>query len=47
MAPPGDFTLELTAYRSDGEAVRVKTKEGDVVPLSTACSFTIAYPAEQ
>ncbi|MBN2310903.1 MAG: hypothetical protein JXR94_18150 [Candidatus Hydrogenedentes bacterium] len=44
MAPPGDFTLELTAYRSNGEAVKVRTKDGEIVPLQTTCAFAIAYP---
>ncbi len=46
MAPPGDFTMELTAYRSDGQVVQVKTKDGGVVPLKATCVFSVVYPEE-
>lgn len=44
MAPPGDYTLQLTGYRSNGEPVMVRTKEGDVVPLQARFVFTVVYP---
>ena len=47
MAPPGDYTLEVTAYRADGEAVRVKNADGETVPLQATGAFVIRYPEEQ
>ncbi|MCP4644208.1 MAG: hypothetical protein GY851_27445 [bacterium] len=46
LAPPGEYTLELAAQRSNGENVRVKTEEG-VVPLQTTCRFVIEYPDQK
>ena len=46
MAPPGEFTMELTAYRSDGQVVQVKTKDGGIVPLKATCTFSVVYPEE-
>ena len=43
QATPGDFLLQLTAYRSDGTVVPVKTKEG-TVPLSTTVPLKILNP---
>lgn len=43
QATPGDFLLQLTAYRSDGTVVPVKTKEG-TVPLSTSVPLKILNP---
>jgi hypothetical protein len=43
QATPGDFLLQLTAYRADGTVVPVKTKEG-TVPLSTSVPLKILNP---
>lgn len=32
-APPGDFTMEFTAYRSDGLPITVRDDQGNVVPM--------------
>ena len=44
QAPPGGFMLDLTAYRSDGTPVPVRSKEGKTVPLSTSLPVTINNP---
>ena len=46
MAPPGTFTLVLTAYNIHGEEVRIRTDQG-VEPLQTTCVFAIEYPEEK
>lgn len=43
QATPGDFLLQLTAYRADGSAVPVKGKEG-TAPLSTTVPLKILNP---
>lgn len=43
QATPGDFLLQLTAYRADGTAVPVKSKEG-AVPLSATVPLKILNP---
>lgn len=43
QAPAGDFLLHLTAYRADGTAVPVKTKEG-TQPLSADVPLKILNP---
>ncbi|HUW62225.1 MAG TPA: hypothetical protein VMZ06_14575 [Candidatus Bathyarchaeia archaeon] len=43
QATPGDFLLQLTAYRADGTVVPVKSKEG-TVPLSTTVPLKILNP---
>jgi len=43
QAPPGDFLLHLMAYRADGSAVPVKTKEG-AQSLSTVVPLRILNP---
>lgn len=43
QAPPGQFLLHLTAYRADGTAVPVKTREGRE-PLSATVPLTILNP---
>lgn len=43
QATPGDFLLQLMAYRADGTVVPVKGKEG-TVPLSTTVPLTILNP---
>ncbi len=46
MAPPGQFTLEITAYNSKNEPVLVKTAKGQTGPLSATCTLKIQYPPE-
>ncbi|MCX5769615.1 MAG: hypothetical protein NTZ09_05000 [Candidatus Hydrogenedentes bacterium] len=43
QATPGDFLLQLSAYRADGTVVPVKTKAG-TVPLSTTVPLKILNP---
>ena len=43
QAPPGEFFLELTAYRSDGQPVPVRDAEGNVVPLQETLPVIIRY----
>jgi hypothetical protein len=47
MAPPGDFTLEITAYDASGQAILVKGQGGERQPLSAICRLAIRYPADQ
>ena len=47
MAPPGDFTLEITAYDASGQAVLAKGQGGERLPLSAICQLAIRYPADQ
>jgi len=44
QAPPGNFTMEVTGYNSDGEVVLVDGEEGETVPLSTTFEVVIEYP---
>jgi hypothetical protein len=44
QAPPGQFTLEFTAFRSDGQPVIVRDKEGNAVPLTGSFNMVIRYP---
>jgi hypothetical protein len=44
-APPGSYTLEIAAYRKDGEVIAVSGAEGDR-PLSTTAQVSIHYPQE-
>jgi len=44
-APPGDFLMEFTAYRSDGAPVTVHSKEGGILPLSAQVPVRILEPA--
>ncbi|MFO7973626.1 MAG: choice-of-anchor X domain-containing protein [Candidatus Hydrogenedentota bacterium] len=44
MAPPGDFTLELTGYDEDGNVIPVLGPEGGEMPLSTTCVFSVEHP---
>ncbi len=46
MAPPGAFTLELTAYSKDGQVIMVRDAELGKAPLSAACELVIEHPAE-
>ncbi len=47
VAPPGEFTLELTAYNTDGEIIMVKTGDASTAPLSVTCDLVIEYPPEE
>jgi hypothetical protein len=44
MAPPGQFTLEITAYNSKDEPVLVKIAKGQTGPLTATCALAIEYP---
>jgi len=44
QAPAGQFTLQLTAFRSDGTPVPVRDKEGQTVPLSVSVPIAIGNP---
>ncbi len=46
MAPPGAFTLELTAYSEDGQVIMVKDADIGKAPLSAACELVIEHPTE-
>lgn len=43
QAPDGSFTLEFTAYRSDGTAVPVRDKQGNVSSLTESIPVVIQY----
>jgi hypothetical protein len=42
-APPGEFILELTAFRSDGLPVQIRDKGGNVSTLSATVPLIIRY----
>lgn len=42
-APPGDFTLEITAYNSEGEPILVQNSYREVEPLKTTVTLTIEH----
>lgn len=44
QAPPGEFSLELTAYGSDGAPVPVRNREGRTVPLTASIPVVIRNP---
>ncbi|HRI89743.1 MAG TPA: hypothetical protein PK869_15825 [Candidatus Hydrogenedentes bacterium] len=46
MAPPGSFTLEMTAYNAKGEAISVRTSGKETGPLSATCTWVIEYPPD-
>lgn len=46
QAPPGEFLLELTALRSDGTAVPIRDKKGNVYPLKQSLPLVIRYEQE-
>ncbi len=46
MAPPGNFTLEITAYNSKGEAISVRKSGKDTGLLSATCTWVIEYPPD-
>lgn len=47
QAPPGQFTVELTAYNDQGLPVLVRDGDGAVGPLSQAFAVTIEAPVQQ
>ena len=46
-APPGQFTLELTAFNSKGDAIVVRKSKSEEGPLTTTCTLVIEYPPEE
>ncbi len=44
QAPPGDFTLDIVAFRSDGEPITVSRNDGGDVPLAATATVSIFYP---
>lgn len=46
-APPGQFTLELTAFNSQGDAIVVRKSKNEEGPLTTTCTLVIANPPEE
>jgi hypothetical protein len=42
-APPGDFTLVLTAYQSNGMPIVVKRKDQEAGPMTTSVPVVIKY----
>lgn len=46
-APPGAFTVDLTAYNDAGQPVLVRHKEGGGMPLATSLAVTIEAAAQQ
>lgn len=42
-APPGEFTLEFTAYRDDGVPVPVRNEAGEVASLKQSLPIVIRY----
>lgn len=47
QAPPGQFTLELTAYNDDGVPVLVRNKESGAGPLMQVLPISIEAAAQQ
>lgn len=45
-APPGEFVLDLVAYRRDGTPVPVRDAQGNVVELRAAHPFVVQYAQE-
>jgi len=46
MAPPGNFTLEITAYNSKGEAITVRKGGKETGPLTAETAWVIEYPPD-
>lgn len=46
-APPGQFTVDLTAYNSKGQPVLVRPKEGGAHPLAQTLTFSIEAAASK
>ena len=47
LAPPGQFTLALTAFGSKGDAIVVRKTKDETGPLSATCTLLIEYPPEE
>ena len=47
MAPPGEFTLDLTAYNDLGDVVLIRTRDRGVIPLTASCRVVIEYADDQ
>ena len=45
-APPGEFTLVITAYRGDGLPIMIKPKGQNSQPMTTTLPVIIQYPEE-
>lgn len=43
VAPTGEFTLQFTAYRSDGQPVQVRADGGNIIPLQETLPVIIRY----
>ncbi len=46
QAPPGEFTLDFTAFRSDGQPVIVLDEERNAIPLTGSFGMVIQYLEE-
>lgn len=46
LAPPGNFTIELTAYDSKGNAIVVKKARREKGPLTATTTMVIEYPPD-
>jgi hypothetical protein len=46
LAPPGNFTIELTAYDSKGNAIEVKKARREKGPLTATTAMVIEYPPD-
>lgn len=44
LAPPGAWTLEITAYDTGGNVVLTKQADGTVAPLMSTAEVVITYP---
>ncbi|MCC6486884.1 MAG: hypothetical protein IT364_05230 [Candidatus Hydrogenedentes bacterium] len=47
MALAGQFTLELTAFNSKGEAIEVRKSKHETGPLTATCTWVITAPPEE
>lgn len=47
MALAGQFTLELTAFNSKGEAIEVRKSKHEKGPLTATCTWVITAPPEE
>lgn len=45
-APPGEFTLVITAYREDGMPIMIQPKGQGSQPMTTTLPVIIRYPEE-
>ena len=46
QAPPGQFSLEFTAYGPDGMPVSIRDKAGEVVVLKQTVPINIQFPSK-